>query len=68
MMGGFGGMGFGGILWIVLIGVVIWAVVKSGTTRTSTASTDSARAVLDTRLARGELSIEEYRKLREVLG
>jgi len=67
MMGGFGGMGFGGILWIVLIGVVIWAVVKSGT-RTSTASTDSARAVLDARLARGELSIEEYRKLREVLG
>jgi uncharacterized membrane protein len=67
MMGGFGGMGFGGILWIVLIGVVIWAVVKSST-RTSTASTDSARAVLDTRLARGELSIEEYRKLREVLG
>jgi uncharacterized membrane protein len=67
MMGGFGGMGFGGILWIVLIGVVIWAVVKAGT-RTSTASTDSARAVLDTRLARGELSIEEYRKLREVLG
>jgi uncharacterized membrane protein len=67
MMGGFGGMGFGGILWIVLIGVVVWAVVKSST-RTSTASTDSARAVLDTRLARGELSIEEYRKLREVLG
>ena len=67
MMGGFGGMGFGGILWIVLIGVVIWAVVKAGT-RTSTASTDSARAVLDTRLARGELSVEEYRKLREVLG
>lgn len=67
MMGGFGGMGFGGILWIVLIGVVIWAVVKSGV-GTSKPSTDSARAVLDARLARGELSIEEYRKLREVLG
>jgi len=67
MMGGFGGMGFGGILWIVLIGVVIWAIVKAGA-RTSTPSTDSARALLDTRLARGELSIEEYRKLREVLG
>ncbi len=67
MMGGFGGMGFGGILWIVLIGIVIWAVIKAGT-RTSTASTDSARAILDARLARGELAIEEYRKLRETLG
>ena len=66
-MGGFGWMGFGGILWIVLIVVVIWAVVRAGT-RTTTASADSARAILDARLARGELPIEEYRKLREALG
>jgi len=67
MMGGFG-MGGAGILWIVLLGVAIWAVV-SATNKTGTRSaTGSARDVLDARLARGELSVEEYKKLRETLG
>lgn len=67
MMGGFG-MGGAGILWVILLGVAIWAIV-SATNKTPTRSaTGSARDVLDTRLARGELSVEEYRKLRETLG
>lgn len=66
MMGGFG-MGGGGILWIILLGVAIWAIV-SATNRTGARSaTGSARDVLDARLARGELSVEEYKKLRETL-
>ena len=67
MMGGFG-MGGAGILWVILLGVAIWAIV-SATNKTPTRSaTGSARDVLDARLARGELSVEEYRKLRETLG
>jgi uncharacterized membrane protein len=66
-MGGFGGMGAGGILWIVLLGVIVWAVVKAATRTSTPSSTESARAILDGRLARGELSIDEYRRLRETV-
>lgn len=67
MMGGFG-MGAMGILWIVLLGFAVWAIVGA-TSRTGTrAATGSARDILDARLARGELSVEEYKKLRETLG
>lgn len=67
MMGGFGLMGAGGLLWIVLLGLVVWAVVAATRQIGSKASTGSARATLDERLARGELSIDEYRKLRNAL-
>ena len=67
MMGGFG-MGGGGILWIILLGVAIWAIVSATNRTGARAATGSARDVLDARLARGELSVEEYRKLRETLG
>jgi len=67
MMGGFGFGGFGMILWIVVLGLVVWAVVSAATRRESREATDSARAVLDGRLARGELTIEEYEKLRATL-
>lgn len=67
MMGGFG-MGGAGILWILLLGVVIWAVVSTGNKTAAQPSIGSARETLDARLARGELSIEEYKKLRETLG
>jgi len=66
MMGGFG-MGFGGIIWIILLGVVVWAVVNKGTWSGARPSRTS-REILDERLARGELSVDEYRKLRETLG
>ena len=66
-MGGFGGMALGGILWIVLLGVIVWAVVKAGARASTSSSPDSARSILDSRLARGELSMDEYRKLRETV-
>ena len=65
MMGGFG-MGFGGIFWIVFLALVIWAVTSAGT-RPGRRSEESARAILDERLARGEISVDEYRKLRAAL-
>ena len=67
MMGGFG-MGVGGILWIILLGVAIWAIVSATNSTRARSATGSVRDVLDARLARGELSVEEYTKLRETLG
>ena len=67
MMGGFS-MGGAGILWIVLLGAAIWAIGNAGNRSGARPSGGSAREVLDARLARGEISVEEYRKLRETLG
>ena len=67
MMGGFG-MGVGGFLWIILLGVAIWAIVSATNSTRARSATGSVRDVLDARLARGELSVEEYTKLRETLG
>ena len=66
MMGGFG-MGVGGFLWIILLGVAIWAIVSATNSTRARSATGSVRDVLDARLARGELSVEEYKKLRETL-
>ena len=66
-MGGFGMGGFGAILWLVVLGAVIWAVIQTSNRTASAASRKDARTILDERLARGELSVEEYRKLRAEL-
>lgn len=72
MGGGVGMFGFGMIIWIVILGAVVWAVVQA-TSRNARAagarpsSGQAARDVLDARLARGEVSVEEYKKLRETL-
>ena len=54
------------LAFIALIGVGIWALVRSQSRHTSEAAavdaTASARAILAERLARGEISPEEYRE------
>lgn len=56
------------LLVIVLVGAAVWAIV-SATRKTGTRTAGgSAQEILDARLARGELSVEEYKKLRETLG
>lgn len=67
MMGGFG-MGGAAILWIILLGVAVWAIISAANRSGTRSAAGSARETLDARLARGELSIEEYKKLRETLG
>ncbi len=62
MMGGFGG---GMVLWVILLGVVVWALVSAGVRTAGPAN--SARQILDVRFARGELSSDEYRRLRAEL-
>ena len=63
---------FGGVFmmlaFVALIGVVVWAIVRSqprdGSDRRPPEgdATASARAILAERLARGEISGEEYRE------
>jgi putative membrane protein len=51
--------------WLIVLLVAIWAAARlfpaSGSTR------EDARSILDARLARGELDVAEYRRLREEL-
>ncbi len=67
MMGGFGFGGFGMILWVVFLGLIVWAVVAVGRRTSDSTSPERARAILDERFARGEVSVEEYQKLRAAL-
>lgn len=69
MMGGFGGIGM--LLWIGVIIAAIWWVAQAATNqRASSLKADAAstpRRVLDERLARGEVTVEQYRELRKTL-
>jgi putative membrane protein len=73
MMDWYGGhMGTGGwvlmSLFILLLVVAITAiVVVLARNLTSRPGAGTARAVLDERLARGEIDVEEYRRRRELL-
>ena len=69
MMGGFGGIGM--VLWIGLIIVGIWWIAQAATNqRTSSPRAPEAqtpRNVLDERLARGDVTVEQYRELKKAL-
>jgi putative membrane protein len=64
------------ILWTVIIfalisGAVAWLVAELSGRNAGTADPSpegSARAILDRRLAKGELTIEQYRELRDTIG
>jgi putative membrane protein len=49
------------LFWAVVIAVVVWFIVRS-VHRSSSGS--RAREILDERLARGEITVEEYRERR----
>lgn len=51
------------LIWIALLGLIVWAIASAARSAPRVAG-GSARAILDERLAKGELSVEEYRKLR----
>ena len=61
------GMGVGSLLFLALIvvGVVLLAQRPSG--QAPPRGRDSARRILDERLARGEIDEEEYRRRRRTL-
>jgi len=64
-----------GLMWVAMIafwGVLIWAayaVITNLTRKPGTSgSGDDARRILDQRLVRGEISPEEYQRLRDLIG
>ena len=75
MMGGYGGgmmgaypgygMGYSGG-WLLLLLIAV-AVVLIYYARGKEAAPSSAKDILDMRLARGEITLEEYQRLREVI-
>lgn len=65
------GMGLGIVLWIVLIAAVVWIVVqafgrggRADGPKPGSGQHD-ALVILKARYARGEISLEEYRTMRE---
>ena len=60
---GWGMMGLGWLIIVVLVGLVVWAITGSNSVRRGRGAMD----LLDERLARGELSPEDYRERRNIL-
>lgn len=56
--------GFGMIFWLILFCVLVWLVIKmfSGSEKKG-----SAREILDKRYAKGELSSDEYQRMKKEL-
>jgi putative membrane protein len=78
MMGWYDGWGGGGwlamtlmmVFWIALVAVAIWAVARfagHGSTAAATGTTPTPRALLDHRLAAGEIDAEQYAQLRRLM-
>ena len=54
--------------WIILVGGVVWAVrIIARGTPANGRDQSRALAILEERFARGEISAEEYRRMREEL-
>ena len=65
-------MVFWSLVWVGLLGVAIWAAAQwargPGAPRsTQQPPTRTAREILDERLARGEIDLDEYQRLRDAL-
>jgi uncharacterized membrane protein len=71
-MGGFHPLGgvFPLLFWAALILVIIWVIKRITSQGNNSARPDTHRAmtILDNRLARGEISTEEYRETKHTLG
>lgn len=78
MMGGYS-YGFGGgwmifsmlLFWVFVIALIVWLVLTIGRSHNQRDSGDpgetSGQRILQERLARGEIGIEEYQERRTVL-
>ncbi|PKN50817.1 MAG: hypothetical protein CVU55_15270 [Deltaproteobacteria bacterium HGW-Deltaproteobacteria-13] len=62
---GFGGM-FMGILFIIIIGVVAYFIIQSARAKTSDGTLqETPRDILKKRYARGEITKEEYERMKK---
>jgi putative membrane protein len=70
--GWYGGWGFplagwlGLLAFVLFVVLVVWAIASLVGRRPP--QTDEAEAILRARLARGEISVEEYEQTRRILG
>jgi len=64
------GFNFPGIIWIGLIILVIWLVVKNNNTQSSLPPSlgETPLDILKKRYAKGEISHEDYEKMKNDLG
>ncbi len=53
------------LIWLVVLGTIVWAA--RSTFPPARDARGDTRAVLDARLARGDVDLEQYRRLREEL-
>ena len=79
MYGWDGGMGAGTwilmiLAWIALIALIVWAIARlfpalsrGDGRREAEEKDETPQAILDRRLARGEIDTDEYERLREAL-
>jgi len=67
MMNGFFGMGFGWIIWLVIIVVIVWVIFQfKGDNRGHyDKSSESPMDILKKRYAKGEISKEEFEKMKK---
>ena len=63
---GFGG-GFMWIIWVLVLLAVIWGIKAALAASSSTDRTQNALEILKIRYARGEISAEEYQRMRREL-
>jgi putative membrane protein len=56
------------LLWLVLIGLIVWAVVtlslRARQPDRETERRETPKEILDRRLARGELGVDDYKRAR----
>lgn len=62
-----GGMWFGWVFWIVIIAIIIWLVVNQSNKNKQnyqSAHQESAMDILKMRYAKGEISKEEFERIK----
>jgi putative membrane protein len=65
MMGGWGGMLMMAVFWIALVLLIVWVVRAVIGSSTGGSSSSTARSILDTRYARGEITRKEYDQMKK---
>ncbi|MCL5428683.1 MAG: SHOCT domain-containing protein [Chloroflexi bacterium] len=68
MMGGWGGMLVMLLFWVALILIIVWVVRAAIGTNSGSGSASNARAILDARYARGEITRKEYEQMKKDIG
>jgi putative membrane protein len=69
MMDGFFGMGVGWIVWLLIIGVIVWVIFqfKGNNHGQYRKDNESSLDILKKRYANGEISKEEFERMKKDL-